>query len=628
MHEVALNFVVPSAANLFHNSNLWTNRPAVFSTAPCKRRKHFTAICLSKSSGPPEPFVEPEQNNHEDPTPENNLTNLANRFVAAREQYAHRSNQLDSVQQPSDSTVLGSELSTPLLSSTTIIQDLPVPPAPLYFGYSPRTALSYIHDFLDLNNTPRHEREFIDSQLVKILATLRASTFDVVDDALEIFPASYETETPTDKLAKSLDALTALLHSARFVILPDLPQVGEPPCPDAVPLGSSLEINTDSTLLMQSPAIRKYVISNNISLGSPSVYPYLFVATRGVSISRKSGILLQQKIRALERACFGLIRTPFSPLIYLYQSLQTFLMPSKGQESKSIQEESEPKDNDTEDDSFIIQKVRRVVPAVQLDRGWDQLREQFMPTVTQEPCHEQTFLLFREVVPDKKSIRQKKRAALLQQLQESIMQAVNPLPPSKRKNEDMREGSNRSKSMDSFERSPGTLSNMTMQLFSNVPWGTIQHIFPSTYVLPATRDLLRVDALTFTGLLSALISFVRHPDSSFVAPYLTFSAISYSIRVALGWRNAVISYNSVISRDKLTSLSCQGRSSVESIAALAVEEGFADVACVWLARKGHIDDTNARDIQKLIFGKCCLGDEDVRKWRAWLDEHGFGGGEA
>lgn len=622
-----LCFLAHSVALVFNKST----HLKIDHTAVCvakRTRRYISPItCVFKPPNSPDP--EPAPKNGDEVTPTDyKFAKLVNRLAAARQEYEQRSDQLGAMQQPTDNAILGSELSAPLLSSTTIIQDLPVPTAPKYFGLAPRDTLTILRDYL-LNSSVDVQRcDAIETQILNILACLRASTFERADYILPIL-TTHESDlaVPSKKVADALDTLIALLQTARFVVLPDLPQVGEPPSPNAVPLGLSLETNTDPTFLAQSSTLCEYIKDNGVSLDSPSIYPYLFIATRGVSVSRKSGLLVSQKIRALERACFSFIRTPLSQFVIMSQSLRASARrgglghgPSPG--SKSVHGNSPEPDNN--DSTFPVQRVRRVVPAVMLDGGLNQLSEQFMPSVTQEPCHEQTFLLFREVIPDKKSIRKNKRKALLNQFRESIMQAVNPMPSSMRK-KSQRMKLNSTRNIASFERSPGALNNATMQMFINVPWGTIRHIFPSTYVLPATRDLLRVDALTFTGLVSALITYARHPDSSYVFGYLGFSAISYSIRVALGWRNAVLSYNSIISKEKLSNITCQGRSCIDSIATLAVEEAFVDVACVWVARKGFISGANAMDIQNRIFGKCCLDQETVRKWCHWLDKSGFGG---
>lgn len=536
-----------------------------------------------------------------------------------------------------DSPVLGGDINEADFPFTNVVRDLSVPAASPYYGFSPTEIVTYLERGLMKCEIPKEKRREVLLELGKLATAIRTRADLQQGKALKLkirsshrvgeYEESDDSKQKDNKLEKgkendaakevstgtALDALTWLLKAACFSVLPALPGVGDPSPADALPLGMSLETDTDSTMIRSSDEIKHLVKLNNVTLGSPSPYPYLFIATRGASLVRRSGFLLGEKLRALERACYRWIQAPITVLVSAMRRGGAPARQRAAPEGTAQQERRIP----------ARQRIRRVVPSFGFKQGWKSIRPLFQSTISQEPCHEHFFLMYRPIEEDASKLRKRRQTAIWRQVRASLMTAVNPVPLSQRLGEErasaVDEENKSGASLESFERSPGKVKPIVMQMYANIPWGTIRHVFPSTYVLPATRDLLRVDLITFSGLASALYSFVRQKqNSSFL--YLIFSFFSYTMRVIFGWQTALTSYNKTIAIDKIDSLLCQGRSCIDYITALAVEEMFADASCVWLAQKLPNYGLTAQDIQQSAFGTSRLDNTAIAEWSQWFDE--------
>lgn len=555
---------------------------------------------------------------------------IATRIGEARDQFRRASDEAQALESSPEGFVLGSDFSKLRIGSTSLIQDLEVPPAPRYWGLSPDEVLAALEVYMrkcgyheDIAN--KRTRDLRD-----ILADLRGWTFQFADQARPLLEltADQGDESNRNTVSDAVDALATLLQLSGFAVLPDIPAITEPPCPEALPLGNSIEQTLDPTILCKSSVVSKHIRSHGVHIGSPSYYPHLFLATRGVSLVRKSGMLIPQKLRAIERTYFSWITTPFAFLVEPFRALTCFFrdqflkgVKNHGRNTSKGAELEQRNGTSAGMEGRVTQKrdgkrVRRVVPAVQLDGGLGALTKLFLPTFTQEPAYELLLLLYREVDLDKDSIRKTARTALRNQVKASVAQAVNPVP-SKRCAPQTPAVKTEGSVFDTFEQPIGTLKPVTLQMFADVQWGTMKHFFPSTFILPATTDLLRIDALTFLGLVSTVVTYGRNADNAFVYALLTGTIVTYAMRVAFGWRSALIDYRGRIAHDRAQALVSRQGNTLVSLAAMAAEEQFPDVCCVWLSgilRNGK----QPEDLQQEVFGATSLNDEAVASWREWL----------
>lgn len=258
-----------------------------------------------------------------------------------------------------------------------------------------------------------------------------------------------------------------------------------------------------------------------------------------------------------------------------------------------------------------------------VDKGWQGVKNLFKPSFIQEPAHEHMIVMFREVQIDRQKMRQKKRTAVIEQIKQSLLSAINPVPVSRRKMAvEGREREMEKKHFEAFETPVGKVKAVNIQLFRDVPWANVMHFFPSTYVLPATRDLLRVDAVTFVGLMSALVTYIRQSENVWVVGSLVSTFVLYLFRVGFGWRQALVAYNERLAKVRAEKVVGQGRCSVDTLVALACEEAFLEVACVWMAEWGGFEE-DAQHIQRAVFQHASLSERSVLKWRAWLVDNGL-----
>lgn len=567
------------------------------------------------------------------------IRDIATRIAEARDKFQQASDEVQALKSSPEGFVLGSDLSQFGIGSTSLVQDLEVPPAPKYWGLPPEEVLTLLRAYLCRQSIPEDKSSEYVEELRNILAALRGWTHGFADQARPLLepPDSNKDDAQNLDYSESVDAFITLLQMSGFAVLPETPAITEPPSPEALPLGNSIEATLDPTLLRESAAVRKHITSNGVHIGSPSYYPHLFIATRGVSLVRKSGLLIPQKIRAIERSYFSWIRTPFGLLAEPVRALSTStwnvllntvwkkpdLHDEKTDGDFEITSTSPPDSEDAVQDLPFRQwdgkRVRRVVPAVQFEGGLDALTRMILPTFTQEPAHEFMVLLYREVALDKESTRKEARAALMKQVKNSVAQAINPIPP-KRRALQRTSSETEASVFDKFEKPLGAAKPVSLVMFADVQWGTMTHFFPSTFVLPATTDLLRVDALTFLGLVSTLVTYVKNADSVFIYASLVGSIVSYVLRVTFGWRTALTNYWGRIAKDRASAMLSRQRSTLDSLAAMSADELFPDVCCVWLSAvlKNGLE---AQYLQEDAFGDMSLTDDTVKTWNEWLQSN-------
>ncbi|CDF39926.1 unnamed protein product [Chondrus crispus] len=570
----------------------------------------------------------------------NSLQRLARKVGEARDKFMEASDEAKALKSSPDGFILGSEFSNLGISSMSLKQDLDVPPAPKYWGLDPQHVFEKVREYLVREGVDESDCDEYIEDLGRILSALRGWTFAISDQARPLLQLS-DHEGNDDVFqttsSDSVDALVTLLQLGGFAVLPDIIEITDPPCPEALPLGESIKDTLDPTLSQHSPAVRQHIESNGVNIGSSSHYPYLFIATRGVTLVRNSGLLFPQKIRAIERSYFSWISAPFAffvkPILALnalgwnlaLRVTQKELDRPDGREDAVrvlsagpdvVGQSGSPNDSSLERTN--TKRVRRVVPALKLDGGWNSLARLFLPTFTQEPAHELLFLMYREVDLDKDSIRREARRKLAQQVKESVAEVINPIPR-KRRTVDKPKCETGEAAFYKFQKPIGRLKPVSINLFRSVQWGTIKHFLPSTFVLPATRDLLRIDALTLLGLVSTIATYARNAETPFVFPLLFGSLATYAVRVIFGWRSSLSKYKGQIASERAKAILSQERSALDSLAVIAAEEQLPDVCSVWLC--GVLKNMKeASEIQEDVFGEVTLCRETVQSWKDWLND--------
>ncbi|KAI0563073.1 Chaperone J-domain containing protein [Gracilaria domingensis] len=548
---------------------------------------------------------------------------LVRRLADVKNRYERISDEVRTLQELPDDYILGSDISKLFIGSTSTVQDLPLPEAPSFHGLTPREVLTIAEGYVADTGMPAEVQKSLMKALNETLICLRNWISAIKEEAKLIVAAHEEMEVKDD--SASIQAFASLLQLARFSIMPALPSVDEPPSPELIPLGTSKETTLDPSLIVKHDVLRKVIREQKCDLGKESFYPYVFVATRGVSVVRNSGLLLSLKLRAIERSYLGWIAVPFTILLkpsqvfdWFKTSLSKLTMTLQGRVTDELGDNVLDRDRDDRDcEKPLSRAVRRIVPAVRLKSLPDAIRSLFFPSFTQEPCHELFVLMYREVEQDKKVLQKGKRSALLKQVRETFSQAVDPFAAMKAKQGQKERGVVAGPKIEDFAYSIRKMKPVCLHLYKDVPWGLKEHYFPSIYVLPATGDLLRLDAITLFGLISAAVTYVRHSDSWFSYAFLLGSLVSYVVRVASGWRRALTEYKEKIASDKVTNTVAQQWAVIDALGTLAVEEAFAQVAAVFLAlRQG--DGKSAIEVEQEMYSNVSLDATSSKRWEKWL----------
>lgn len=540
------------------------------------------------------------------------VNEIAKRLADVKNKYRRISDEVRALRELPEDYILGSDMSNFHIGSTSTVQDLCIPKAPSYHGLNPTQVLSIAELFMRREALSREDHKFVVKDLKHVLARLRAWIHDIADEAKLLC----DLPDPSDniKLASSVRAYIHLLQLARFSILPLLPPIDQPPSPQLIPLGSSKESTLDPSLILKNDLLLDILMKRGYQFEKHSVYPYIFIATRGVSVMRDSGLLLSLKVRAIERSYVGWIVGPFTMFMKtnrLMKFVKSLVVKKKTRESTEVMDDCE---------KSISPAVRRIVPAVRLKSFTDAVGSLLFPSFTQEPCHEFFALMYREVERDKTLMQKNQRMALFKQIKDSISQAVDPFSAMKAERE-RRKLKNRQEilPLEDIPLHTGRKKCISLQLFKDIPWGLRDHYFPSVYVLPATKDLLRLDALTLFGLISAFVSYVRYSESWFSTAFLLGSVVSYMTRVASGWIRASTGYREKIASDKSANLVAQHWAAIDAIASLATDEAFAQLAAVLLAQ--HCGDGyRAEDIELKMFKNKSLDQDSSIRWQQWLSD--------
>lgn len=533
---------------------------------------------------------------------------------------------------------------------STVIQDLSIPTSPTFYDVTTGEAITLLLQALSNRGAASSSSdEFLTSvnagltelsRLVRGNAeTLHARTCnlwteksdrDDRDDSIDDDSANYAEATAED----SIEALVQLLSSARFVVLPTLPQVEDPQPVDAVSLISTISDELDPTLLAESTTVQD-IVRDRERKGKhtpSSMFPHIFYATRGTALKRTSGLQLYAKWQAAERFIISIV---LSPAVVLFKAVMDGVSRLSAAASVNLMcnrqtDTNEDQSRISSDDNSRI--VRRVVPAVSSNETLVQTLSQLKPLITQEPCHALLFLLHRPLRGDGReggrnsASSRKVQTSLVHYLLKVALQAFEMDRSLQLESADCEKGAkgvvDEPPSVQAEEI--GSTSKPTAaQIFQNVPWGTMQHVLPASYVVPAARDLLRLDLFTLAWLASTLFASHRISSRSMAAASLFFAVVSYTAKIAIGWQNALNMYDRRIATQKFESLLCQGSCCIDFVVTLAVQEEFVDAACVWLASLDEVKRLgfeNAAQLQREAFSSSRLTEMEIKAWSTWLKE--------
>lgn len=424
--------------------------------------------------------------------------------------------------------------------------------------------------------------------------------------------AAHVSKGLTEDSTNAVNELMDLVENARFAMVVDGASKLLPPCADTLPLGIDVRDVLDPTLFARNERDRNYMPRQSENV--PFYFPELFVACRGVGVERKSGRLLGDKIRAIEHLYLGSVTAPFT---WIASALRAVTRPT----SKDKQSPMNDKNKNSENNSG--KTVRRIVPSVRLQKNLASLTELFLPTFSQEPTHEYLLIVYRELERNREYSRSRKQAQIQQCAKQLVDRAVNPVPS--RKYNDNAAPSNHTDFTGLEDILSGLRKNVSVELYQNVPWGLLYHFFPtrSVRILPATRDLLRIDLLTLLGLSSAAVTYARDASSPFVSAALAGTVFIYIARIAIGLRQAFVTYRGRIARDKVARFLARDEAAVSVLAALAADERFAELACVWcsLALKGAVHSNTVRN--EVLGRDGAMEDRSIHNMTAILRDWGF-----
>lgn len=304
------------------------------------------------------------------------------------------------------------------------------------------------------------------------------------------------------------ELLSALTEAGFSHISAPLPLELSPPYAQALPLRIRANENSLRPLVEHNDSIAPW---KSLRTGDDAPATFI-VSVRGVSDKRSSGLLFGSKIRSLEVAYQA-------PLASLRERILSFLSKRK---SGDILRELLPAvpDETCANAELNIDTVRRVVPS-------GDIRDFFRPSCAIEPTYREVIMIY---CPKKKESPRKKIADALQK-------AINPVTTN---NNNI--GQYRGPPLDDFR----------VEMYRDVPWGLLHHIFPSEtqVVQPRARDLLRVDSLTLLGLVSTIITYFRDADSPFLNIVLAGTVMVYGFRIALGLQSAFSNYRARIIEHK------------------------------------------------------------------------------
>eukprot|EP00171_Calliarthron_tuberculosum_P015792 IDg15792t1 len=153
-------------------------------------------------------------------------------------------------------------------------------------------------------------------------------------------------------------------------------------------------------------------------------------------------------------------------------------------------------------------------------------RDLLRPAGTVEPAYEDVVIVY---APQHSRRRWESLRAARQWAGRAMKRAVDPVG---------------APSDDLQEDSGPDIDSLRVELYRDVPWGELHHHFPAAAqaVLPRTRDLLRVDALTLVGLASALVTYFQDAQSPFVGVALAGTVLVYGARIGIGLQGALSGY--------------------------------------------------------------------------------------
>jgi hypothetical protein len=462
--------------------------------------------------------------------------------------------------------------------------------------------------------------------LPRLLHTLQACVVELSDSVEPLFAADGAADSGTEA---SVNSMFTLLHLAGFHT--NRPAPLKPPALDAFPMKISSAGALDATLFGSGGASHALVGGG---AQPPEYFPHLLVAFRGTGVSRDSGLLLGAKVRSLESYYLGWINNPLDLARKVISRRRTpggsgnvtdgGRSGGGGAGGGAGQATSSP-------------VVRRIFPSAKFS-GWGAVAEFLLPVFVQEPTHRLACVAYRKFTPNADLALEARRQEVVQKARAAASRAVDPTrylrggngPDSDSGSDTDRGPANRSPVPEATRRqTPGEFGPLRLELWRDVPWGHILHFLPTfaAKVTPRTRDVLRVDFLTFAGVASAVVTIWRESGTSpLLWAEVAGTVAFYGARIALRLRQALSVSRGLIAEERARRLYATDDAAIGVVARLATQQQFGIAASVLVAvalRREHDASPSIDDVQRAVCGAALCDAEQNEEWMRRLTSWGF-----
>jgi hypothetical protein len=504
--------------------------------------------------------------------------------------------------------VLGADLKNTALGRVSKVQDLRIPAGPALQPLKALDAIAALTSYVADRASPQ-VAEKTEIALRQLLDALRRSMADL-SDAAELLLAADGVVTPETESAVS--SFFTLVELAGFHC--NRPAPLRPAALNSFDMKVSVDGVLDAGIFggggASHPLIRK-------SEKPPDFFPHILVAFRGTGVDRDSGLLLGAKIRSLETYYLGWLNDPIRFGRKLLARRKSKLNGGSDDcDGASLERNiSAPEAVDAAGESAV---VRRVFPSAKFS-GWEGAAEFLLPVFSQEPAHKLVCVAYRKFTPDSARAREAKKKQAIARARVVAARLVNPT-------QFLREGSaatdadSTSSSSDARdaaeEQVPGEVGPVRIELWKDVPWGHLLHFLPpfAAKLAPGTRDMLRVDFLTFAGLASVVVTTARGSEaSSLLWAQLLGTVVVYAGRIALRLRDAVSKNRGLIAEERGQRLCAADGAAVGALVGLAVQQQFGVAASMVAAAAldGFESAPTTEEVQRAVFrGKAGCGENE------------------
>lgn len=496
------------------------------------------------------------------------------------------------------------------------VQDLEIPPGPTVQPLKPADVISALEEYV-LDRASEEVAAEVVVALRSALDSLRRCVLPTVEAAEELVGLDGEASEETEEAVQSLFTLVELagFHCNRAAPL-------RPAALNSFEMTVSVDGVLDTTIFSKSGASHPLIEQ---SLQVPDYFPHMLLAFRGTGVERDSGLLLGSKIRSLETYYLGWLNDPIQFARKLLAQRKSGKIGNGEGESLAQEVEGPGEDDASPRDDRTSRRavVRRVFPSAKFS-GWEGAAEFMLPVFCQEPAHSLVCVAYRKFTPDGALAREAKKKKLLEQARLVANRALHPT-------EFLREGRTASSDGESDSDSdsdsdldaaqtPGDVGPLRVELWRNVPWGHLTHFLPpfAVKLAPRAQDLLRVDFLTFAGLVSAVVTIMRgNASSGLLAAELIGTVAVYAVRIVLRLRSAISRSRGVIAVERQERLAAADEPAVHAIGLLATQQQFGIAASIIAAAALAGADSSpptTEEVQRSVFGTRVSDASQNRSW--------------